>query len=355
MFSETHLELDCFGGQLHQFRFRNRAAPFRDDRGPVDLDGAAEAVSMNSKRLPICFPLIVLCLLNTVVAGPFWLHLDNDDLRRAVGQIDSLRQSPVNRTAWETKIAEVLAGFDDPGQRAILLFHAANLYAQPGMLERDLVLKYAQESLRTLDDPTRRAALYVFCGDATRLRKDGESGREIRAEAADWYFKGLREVGPPPNSGEENEPLELMSIERPSERLADDGHVDATAIQKLELEARTRRDAQREKLKQRELRQMMNLHRQVLIQQVVSLYANHPEDRSLLEGSCQKAGVDSSLCRMILDKVPVPAEPAATPHVAGSRIPIWLAVNLGIAFCLSAGANWWRIRRRRPAKSGESS
>lgn len=75
---------------------------------------------------------------------------------------------------------------------------------------------------------------------------------------------------------------------------------------------------------------MMQFHRKVLIQQVISLYRNVPQDRSHLEELCQDLQINDESRNAILEQIPLP--PAQARH----SISILVVLNCLVIACLLA-------------------
>jgi hypothetical protein len=278
----------------------------------------------------------VLCLVahSTVVgfADPFWLPIsDNDDIAKAIARIEKLRkEGEVDHDRVQELCDSLLREFPDTKQQGLILFHVTNVFAQSGMRDRGLVLKYAAMSLESLADPPRRAALHVYCGDAIRLEIRKENAFEVRASSATWYLKGLKEIDEAKLPTPAEAPVALTRVVRPEEGLGDDIGGDELLIRQLAVAARQRAEAQSRRTEEQRFYRMMQFHKKVLVQQVVSLYKNAPYDRAQLEQLCQVLQINDESRNAILEQIPLP--PAQARHT----ISILVVLNCLVIVCLLA-------------------
>jgi hypothetical protein len=280
--------------------------------------------------------LLVLTLeLAIFGAFPFWEPLDDDpELAEAIGMLESLRAGKnTDFDRVESRAAELLERFPEPERRGILLFHVVNVYAQSGMQRRDVLYNHAERAVALLKEPSRRAALHTFAGDASRLGIAGPPDHDGRRQAATWYLRGLEEVislGLPA----EVPPDELTVFFRTGDRDED----------------KRLADEQRKRLRQRNFQLMMQLHEKVLTDQITSLYTPYPSERADFEVLCANLLRDHQKCKEILERMAMATREApVVPIAQGPPKPIpagrlWF-VYLNVGF-LAVLAIAFVIRRR---------
>lgn len=224
--------------------------------------------------------LLVLLLVSPVQA--------DEDLNTSLQALQRLRRgtdTPLNEV--DSRGAELLDEHSAPEAQAQIYYVLAHIHAQSGMIEADKVIRYAKEALTRPLEQGQRLRLFVYWGDAIRVRQSEESFQSRRAEAATVYFKGLAELADMELPAEAPT-MPVMKIFSSTNAEEDD------RLNREQWEIRNRIKHQTEMIK----------HRDVLIGQVSSIYQRPPSAKAELEELGQQALGGSEMLSRILDVVP---------------------------------------------------
>ena len=234
--------------------------------------------------------LLLVCV--AIGGGPFWPPISDDlELQSAIGKIEKIRNGKLTDFQKLGMVAnELVESFPEADRQGVLLFHLLNVYAQSGMQHRPEMLAIAKRADAILREPIRRAALHTLTGDACRLGVDGPPDPLARRDAAKWYLHGLQEImaiDPGPELPEK----EIMSFFNTGDEAVD----------------RQLHEAQTKQFHAREFQRMIRLHSEVLRNQTVDLYKNHPGERNSLATVCSEVFGDDAFCESLLAEIPKPS------------------------------------------------
>ncbi len=189
-------------------------------------------------------------------------------MQTELGNLNRLRvNAKPNLEQLESRGGELLASHFAPREQALIHYELAHIHAQSGLQQPASVMKHARAALRLPLDPSRRARLQVYWGDALRVLDLRHPFADRRRAAAAVYLQALKEVlqhdlpARPPKF-----PIMVLF------------NIDGE-----EEENKRRMEEQRRVRRQIQFQVDMIKHRDVLRRQITSLYQRHPFNRKELE------------------------------------------------------------------------
>lgn len=190
------------------------------------------------------------------------------NLQQELGKLDRLRtDANPDLQQVEKRGGELLATYFAPEEQALIHFELAEIHAQSGLQQPASVISHARAALRLPLDPSRRARLQVYWGDALRVLDRRYPFTVKRRAATKVYLQALKEV------------LQLELPARPPKFPV----MGFYNIEGADAENKRRMEEQWELRKKLEFQVDMIEHREVLRRQIVSLYQRRPFDRNELE------------------------------------------------------------------------
>lgn len=201
------------------------------------------------------------------------IHLSSEEFLVAKDFEVELKQLSAMRKGRKTDLAKVdqfgaklLQTYPEPKEQGQIYYNLAHIHAQSGVAKPDRLIEYAQRALEFPLDPSRRARLFVYSGDAIQVR--GQQGQlpftGTRKSAALQYLKGLKEVI---GYNLPEQPPDLPSVSRFSIEPASGPVYEAM---------KHKHDQQQAALMQARFQGEMIIHRDVLQKQIVSIYTRRP-------------------------------------------------------------------------------
>jgi hypothetical protein len=112
-----------------------------------------------------------------------------------VDQLRSGRTTPFDKV--ESRCAELLQIYKDPNDQAKIYFELAQVEGQSGMQHPDKLIGYIEKGLSLPLDPVKRARLYIYWGDLLMVSHPGAHGKDLavaRKEATMPYLNGLKDM-----------------------------------------------------------------------------------------------------------------------------------------------------------------
>jgi hypothetical protein len=177
-------------------------------------------------------------------------------------KLDALRNGEARPAKIDEQGRALLKKYPGARERGEVYYHLAHVHAQTGLKLPGRVVESAKKALEHPLDAERRARLYVYWGDAVQVARANDPLAERRRWAALPYLAGLKE---------------LLALKLPDKAPA---LPDFPAINL----ARGETDPQAEQLRRQreaarrfaELKGRMIKHRDVLMGQIVAMYARGP-------------------------------------------------------------------------------
>ena len=250
------------------------------------------------RRLSRCLAVLA-CLI------PWQLLADSGDPQLSASLSPELRALDRMRKGRNTPLDEVsaegmrlLAAYPRPEDQGQIFFQMTHVFAQSGLKDPDETIALAQKAMELPLSAHQRMTVHVYCGDAIRASKTQGAYPEQRRRAARTYFAALKEVAS----------LNLPSTppDLPVMELRDDIGTDPED---------DRRDLQEQQDRRKEIesqRQMIR-HRDVLRQQILSIYGRWPDARAELASLSEESlGTGSSAAEYLITHVKTPKRPAVS-------------------------------------------
>lgn len=235
-------------------------------------------------------------------------------------RIRSGRNTPLEKV--DALGERLLAEHSRPEDHGQILYQMTHVYAQSGLKDPERTIALAKRALKNPVSLHQRMTLHVYCGDAIRASKSHGTFPEQRREAARTYLNALKEVT------EMNLPATPPDL--PVMELQEDPGVDPE-------EERRRMHEQMEKRKQIELIRQMIRHRDVLRQQVLTIYSRAPAAREELAGLANEFLGESPESTYLMAHVKEPkprsapvaqTEPPPPPESKSNYRLILIVINL---------------------------
>jgi hypothetical protein len=241
-------------------------------------------------RLLCLFVCFFLCCATCIHA---------QDLAAGLRKMNSLRKgSKTPFDQLETLAQDLLKKYSYPEEKGRIYYQLAHVYGQSGLIKPEKVVFYAQKAREYPLEQWDKATLFVYEGDALSIGNRNQSFADRRRSAARVYFEGLRFI----------EGLDLAG-------------------------------------KPDETRQKMFKHRDVMVNQIISLYGRKPYDDKELENAANEFLKDSDHVRRVISKAAVVVTKnearyaEATKKLPGfSPAPTGIGVTLMIYIALGVGA-----------------
>lgn len=204
--------------------------------------------------------------------------------------LDRLRdgtKTPLSRV--ESRALELLERHRAPEQHGQIYYQLAHTFAQSGQQQPDKTIEYAKRALEFRLTPQQRLRLHVYAGDASRLGNDKPAAK--RKAAAIAYLQGLQEIE------KRNLP---DSPSKPPPRPA--GGPTQAADQPLTELQRNHRRAM-EAWQEFEMQRDLLKYRDMLVGQLVDLYARRPIATEELNRLTDEMLTNASLLQQIKQRV----------------------------------------------------
>jgi hypothetical protein len=115
---------------------------------------------------------------------PGTVDVETDASANLEAELYELWQQRRDLAAAEDFGKSLLETYTESEQQSLIYYQLALVYAQSGQISPSKTIEYARNAWWNLNDPVRKAQLFVFWGDALQLSKD-------RREAAKAYLRGL--------------------------------------------------------------------------------------------------------------------------------------------------------------------
>ena len=135
------------------------------------------------KQLRIESNVVVIEVLPTG-ERPGTVEVEAEALAALQAEFDELRRQRQDLDAAEAFGKRLLEKYTEREERSLVYYQLAEMYAQGGQINPSKVVEYALAGWWYLNDPIKRARLFVYWGDALQLSKG-------RRDAAKIYLRGL--------------------------------------------------------------------------------------------------------------------------------------------------------------------
>ncbi len=190
---------------------------------------------------------------------------------------------------------ELLQKYSGGREQGAIYYQLAHIHAQSGLREPDRVIAYASKALAFPLDPSQRMRMYVYWGDAARLKQGRSPTAAQRKEVALTYLQGLKETSryQLPDTPPELPGVSPYDVDGPP-----------AVVEKARQEHKREMDARKEAEFQREMIQ----HRKVLTQQLVDLYSRKPYATEELEQLARQILGDPAAVERLMKALPPAVE-----------------------------------------------
>jgi len=140
------------------------------------------------------FLLVTLYLLLPSSSTPYWDEWGDPAIQNRVAEFRSLRrQQGIDIQSLDECGMRLLGQCASDIERGAVYFEVIEAYTQKGLPNPARVQELVTEALRFVESPPRRAILYCYGGDASRIRSRDQQEQRI-VESVQWYGRGLREI-----------------------------------------------------------------------------------------------------------------------------------------------------------------
>jgi hypothetical protein len=266
-------------------------------------------------------------------------------LKKELSQFDDLRNGPKTPLDEVDRLGEqLLSKYADPKDRGQIYYKLAHIHAQSGVRRPKQIIAYAKKALECPLEPSQRAQLYIYWGDALYVAKDKEKTPfpVKRREAATVYLKGLRELISLKLPEKAPEPELFVVYHGPDP--------DGKRHKKMEEQWARRQHIGF-------LREMI-LHRRILQGQVVSLYSRRPlateELKRLATDTLGEGEELDHLMSAVNDKIAKlpPEDRSSTNPVEAAAMPstyLYIFLVLGVGAVIASALlllSRWRCSSR---------
>jgi hypothetical protein len=226
------------------------------------------------------------------------------ELRQDLARLEALRNgrdTPLNRV--DQLGQELLKKYSDSKEQGAIYYHLAHIHAQSGVREPDRIIEYTRKALDFPLEPSQRMRLYVYWGDAIQVKQARSPVGTWRKEAAQPYLQGLKEVLPYrlPETPPKLPRVTAYDVDGPPE-----------VVERERQEHKREMAARQEAKFQRDMIQ----HRNVLTQQLVSLYSRKPYATEELEQLASEKLNDPAAVKRLMKSLPPAIEKDRQMHAA---------------------------------------